>query len=96
MTEPSQWFVLLKTLFSLGLVIALIYALSWTAKKYLRPERWSTGGGSEIKVLQSFSLDPKKKLMIVEVRDEQLLLGVTEQSISMLSSLNSTKEAKAL
>jgi flagellar biosynthetic protein FliO len=96
MAETSQWMILLRTALSLGAVIALIYALAWAAKKYLRPERWANAGASDLKIIQSHSIDPKKKLMIVEARGEQLLLGVADSSISLLCHLPKTSEVKGL
>lgn len=87
MAETSQWLILLRTLLSLGAVVALIYVLAWAVRKYLKPERWSAGGVSDIKILQSHAIDPKKKLMIVDARGEQLLLGVADSSISLLCHL---------
>lgn len=93
-TEASQWMVLLRAVLSLAAVIALIYALAWFIKKYLKPERWARSGGSEIKILESYVIEPKKKLMIVEVRDKHLLIGVAEQNISFLSTLPSESSAE--
>ena len=85
----SQWWILLKTLLSLGAVVAMIFALSWVAKKYLRPERCDGGGATGIKILQTYPVDSRKKLMIVEVQNHRVLLGVSEQSISYLCPLDS-------
>jgi flagellar biosynthetic protein FliO len=88
MTDMSQWMILLRTLGSLVLVIALIVFLSWVAKKYLRPETWAGTGLKAIKVLQTYPIEPKKKLLIVEVDSRRLLLGVAESSISTLCELD--------
>ncbi|MDB5038157.1 MAG: Flagellar protein [Bacteriovoracaceae bacterium] len=95
MTDSSQWMLLLRTLLSLGAVIGFIYALAWFVKKYLRPEMWGSTTGSDIKILQTFAIDPKKKMMIIEVRGQNLLIGTTENSISLLCSLGSEKEGKS-
>lgn len=57
-------------------------------------KRWSAKNGAknnkhkQIKVLTSHSLGPKKNLMVVQVAGETLLLGVTDQNISMLKTLS--------
>lgn len=93
MSDSSGWWMLLRTLASLGAVLALIYALAWFIKRYLRPEQWATGRSlSEMKVIQSLSLEPKKKLMIVEVRNQELLLGISDLSIQLICPLEKKHE----
>lgn len=92
--DPSTWMTLFKTMGALGLVLGFIFALSWFFKKYLRAGLVSTQQGGEIRVLQSFHFEPKKKLMIVSVNDRKLLLGVSENSISLLTSLEEEAAAR--
>jgi len=87
--DANSWMILLRTVGALGLVIGLIFAISFIAKKYLRPERWAAGAGASLRVQSSFSIDPKKKLVVVEVEGQRILLGVAESSISYLCSLSS-------
>ncbi len=90
--------LILRTILSLALVIALIVFLAWIARRFLKPDRWlvSRQLGS-IKVLERLALDPKKSLMIIEWESRRLLVGVTEASIQTLgamdgaSSVNDTK-----
>ena len=81
--------MILRTMGALVLVIALIYGLSWAARKYLRADRWASQIPSLIKVVHSQSLEPKKRLIVIEVEGRRLLLGVTEQQIQVLSHLDS-------
>lgn len=94
--DTTNWMILLKTFGSLVLVLGLIFALSWFAKKYLRPEKWAAIGGSGIKVIQSFSIEPKKKLMVVEVENQRLLLGIAENSITCLTQLPDREVKRAV
>lgn len=89
MAETSQWFVLLKTFAALAAVLALIVTLSWAAKKYLRPELWTKTGLKAMKVSQIFPIENKKRLLVVEIDDRKLLLGVAETNISFLCDLSS-------
>ncbi len=89
MSDSSQWFAILRMLGSLILVLGLIYGLSHLAKRFLRPERWARKGDfSNIRVLQAFAIEPKKKLLVVEVEQRKLLLGVAENSISFLTKID--------
>lgn len=89
--DVSSGMVILKTLGALGAVLGMIFALSWFVRKYLKPERWVTAPSSNIRVIQSFSIAPKKQLMIVEVENQKLLLGVCDSSISCLGSLDHSR-----
>ncbi len=87
MTEASTWMMLLRTLLSLAAVIAVIYALSWVMKKYLKPERWSKTANGDVRILESLSIDPRKKLLVVEVQNQRILLGVSDHSIQKLCDM---------
>ena len=45
-----------------------------------------------IKVLASHSLSPKRQLTVVEVAGRTLLLGVTDQSINLITEFTDTEE----
>lgn len=45
------------------------------------------GASGPVKILHSISLGPKERLVIVEVGEEKLLLGVTAQTIQLLQTL---------
>lgn len=92
MTEdPSTLMTLVKTFGALALVVGFILGLSWIAKKYMRPALLSVQQGGEIRILQSFHFEPKKKLMVVSVNDQKLLLGVSETSISLITHLEDSE-----
>ena len=54
------------------------------AKRYGRP---GNSKQTQIKVLTQHYLGPKKSLAIVRVAGESILIGVTDQNISMIKSL---------
>lgn len=85
--DASSWMILFRTVGALALVVALIFAISFVARKYLRPERWSSSAVGGMRIHSTFSLEPKKKLMVVEVEGKKILLGVAESSISFLCAL---------
>jgi flagellar biogenesis protein FliO len=65
-----------------AIAIGMVFAgKRWTAKK-------NTGGEkSRIEVLHQVHFGPKKTLCLVRVAGEVILLGMTEQSVSMLKSV---------
>lgn len=82
-SEDSGVFRILFTLSILGLVGAGAY---FFLKKYSIPQAKQTQ--TQIKVLQQHYLGPKKSLAIVRVAGESILIGVTDQNISMIKSLS--------
>lgn len=79
----SQW-QMLWLVFSLLLVIGIIFAMALVAKRFFGAQLSSQG---HIRVLAMTALGQKEKLAVVEVGDQQLLLGVTPQQITLLCQL---------
>lgn len=82
MTASSIW----KMLLSLAFVIALV-PLSLLAMKKLQKVQ-SKFGNTPIKIVNVQALGAKEKLVIIEVDQQKLLLGVTGQSISLIKTLS--------
>lgn len=76
---------LLQVLLGLSLVIGLIVLLAWL----LRRLQLRTGlqGGSLIRPLAGLSVGPRERLLLVQVGDEQVLLGLTPGAIRTLHVL---------
>ncbi len=66
---------------SMFIVIAVIVLLGWL---YSRSRFVSGGAGHLINVVASRALGPKERLMIVEVADRQLLIGMTASAVQTL------------
>lgn len=67
----------------LGLIIGLILLFGFAAKKIGQQNTSNTGG---MKVVSSLALGMKEKLVLVQVGEQQLLLGVTPTNISRIES----------
>ena len=66
-------------------IIVLILAVAWVIKRLgFAPKSAGTRG---LKVTASTSLGPRERVVIVEVRDTWLVLGVTGQNINVLHTL---------
>ena len=70
-------------LLSLLMVLALIVACAFILRK-IQPNRQQLTG---MKVVSSLHLGNKEKLVVVEVDDQQLLLGVTAHQITHIKTL---------
>ena len=68
---------------SLLMVLALIIICAFVLKRF----NLSQQGISQLKVITSLSLGTKERLMVVQVGEQQLLLGVTAQQITLLETL---------
>ena len=76
----------LRMVTTLSLVLGLIFLLFFGFKKYVLKNS-AFGGGKLVQVLSTNFLAPKKNIALVEVAGEILVLGVSDQSISLLTSI---------
>lgn len=70
----------------LGLIVALIVLLGFVAKKITPLTTAGTSAG--MKVVSSLPLGMKEKLVLVQVGEQQVLLGVTPTTISRIEQFN--------
>ncbi len=68
---------------SLLLVLLVVIASAFILKKFQGP----TQGTSALKVVTSLHLGTKEKIVVVQVGEKQLLLGVTSSQITVLETL---------
>lgn len=76
---------LLTTIGSLLLVLALILAMAWLLKKMRLPV---IGNQSGLSLIRQISVGTRERIVIVKVGDEQFLIGITPQSINLISRLD--------
>ena len=68
---------------SLVLVLGGLILVLQILKKYVP----SMGGPRDLSVLEQLHLGDRCRLVVVQIRGEELLIGVTKESISILSKL---------
>jgi len=73
--------------FALILVVSLILALGWLAKRMPGFGR-ATGGGNALRVVGSLTLGPRDRVVVVDVGGTQLLLGVGQNGMTTLHTLS--------
>ena len=71
--------------FSLVLVVGLILALGWLAKRM--PGMQRGGSASQLKVVASVSLGPRERAVVLDVGGQQLLVGVGQGGVRTLHTL---------
>jgi flagellar protein FliO/FliZ len=69
---------------SLLMVLVLIVICAYLLKRFNFAQQ---GGVSPLKVVTSLSLGAKERVIVVQVGEQQLLLGVTAQQITLLEKL---------
>lgn len=82
---PSTQDQLLQVTLGLAFVVACIYGVAW----FLKRNRSFTGYTNHaIKTMAVMPLSMKDKLMIIEVGDKQILLGITPNNINTLATFD--------
>jgi flagellar protein FliO/FliZ len=73
---------------ALTAIIIFILLAAWVAKRFgFAPK---TGSGKEMKVSASCSVGARERVVIVDVQDARLVLGVTAGQITLLHTLAAT------
>lgn len=86
-SEPvSAGKIMMRLTLSLGLVLGLVAAAAWGAKRYL-PAKVTTGRGGPIEVMATRGIGAGKSLLLVRVKEKTVLLGVTAQNVQFLTDI---------
>ncbi|MHA7815434.1 MAG: flagellar biosynthetic protein FliO [Pseudohaliea sp.] len=73
-----------RMLLGLGVVVALVFALAWAAKRVSGLRGLGAAGSGPIQVISQLPLGTRERLLLVEVDGRRLLLGVVPGSITRL------------
>ncbi|KGM07345.1 Flagellar biosynthesis protein FliO [Methylophaga thiooxydans] len=82
--SPLSAVNLLQTLMGLLLVLACVVLVAWLLK---RTNSFHTAANSKLKVITGIPLGSRERAVLVQIGDEQILLGVTPQQINTLHKL---------
>ena len=87
--EINFGMLILKMIFFLGVVVALIYVV---LKKFLPLLAHGSGfRARSIKILERLPVDQRRSLLVVEVQDKVYLMGSAEGQINILMELDREK-----
>ncbi|WP_332762013.1 flagellar biosynthetic protein FliO [Pseudomonas koreensis] len=84
---------LTQLVFGLLLVLGLIFFLAWLLRRV--QQAGPAGKGQVIELIGSRALGPRDRLMLVQVGNEQILLGLSPGSITALHVLKEPVEVPA-
>lgn len=82
---------IIKMLAALVVVIGCIYLAIYLLKKLMGRRYAGNRKDHLLEILETAYIDPKKSLSLVRVADRSVLIGVTDNQISMLTELDSEK-----
>jgi len=85
----------LRMLTTLSLVLGLIFLLFFGFKKYVL-KNTAFGGGKLVNVLSTSFIAPKKNIALVEIAGEILVLGVSDQNISLLTNIREPRRVEEI
>lgn len=77
------------TLGSLLFVIAIIFILAWALKRMRLPSMMGQDG---LRIVRQLPVGTKERLVIVHTGEEQFLVGITANSINLVSKLDKPVE----
>ena len=80
---PELGASVLQMLFGLAVVIALRFACLWLSRRLSAPR----GGGAAIKVLGAAAVGPRERVVLVELGEQVLVLGVAPGSVTRLHDM---------
>lgn len=75
---------LLQAGFGMAVVVGLIFGCAWLARRFGLQR---LGGGHLVKVVSSASVGQRERVVVVEVGDTWLVLGVTPSQVNTLHTL---------
>ncbi|MDC1067863.1 flagellar biosynthetic protein FliO [Candidatus Kapabacteria bacterium] len=78
--------------FTMIMGVGAIGVIFFVLKKYSKKISPKMGGNNEIQIISRSSLTPKSHLYIVEIENQKLVLGVTENSINLVKELDIDKK----
>ncbi|WP_375750882.1 flagellar biosynthetic protein FliO [Vibrio sp. HN007] len=79
------------TLGSLLFVLALILVLAWVLKRMQHP---AIGSQKDLKILRQIPVGTKERIAVVQAGEEQYLVGITPNSINLISRLDKTLDTE--
>ncbi len=82
--SPVSGSALLQTFGGLLLVLAIIAFLAWLLR---RTGQFNSAANGEMKIIASLSLGSREKAVLLQVGEQQILVGVTAQQVQTLHVL---------
>ncbi len=79
-------------IFVLLIMAGALYGVLYLVKKYLYSFDQNTSTFLNMKVVANFGIAPKKSVTVVRIKDKLYILGVTDQSVSLIDKIDDIAE----
>ena len=73
---------------ALLLIMVLIYGSVWIIRYFMGRKSFGNTTSGRIRVVSTTYVAPKKSVALIQVYDKAVLIGITENSMNMLTELN--------
>jgi flagellar protein FliO/FliZ len=83
-SPPGTLSTVLQVLLGLGVVMAAIGGAAWLARRYVPGAAHGTG---PVKVVGAVMVGPKERVVVIEVENDWVVLGVTATQVNALHTL---------
>jgi len=83
-SPPGTLSTVLQVLLGLGIVMAAIGGAAWLARRYVPG---GVHGHGPVKVVGAAMVGPKERVVVIEVENEWVVLGVTATQVNALHTL---------
>lgn len=90
----ASWEIV-KMLASLVLVLVLMGGLLWALRRLQGKLQTGTHPGRQMHLLETLSVGPRQKILLLQVDGQRMLLGVTAQQIQALGQWSARGEPHA-
>ena len=90
-SSPITTGVLLETLSGLVLVLLIIALIAWFLRKY---GQFQSSSNNDIYIISNLALGSRERAVLLQVADQQILVGVTTQQINTLYILDKNIETE--
>jgi flagellar protein FliO/FliZ len=91
--SSSTFGALFQALLGLAVVFALMYAFFWLLRRYGPTQMGAQGA---VKVVGGVMLGPRERLVVVEVQDTWLLVGVASGHVGLLHRMDKPADLPAM
>lgn len=88
MDSISYFWSFFKMMAALAVVLALMVGAMHLIKKYVYHAPAAANRNSMIQIISTCRLDPKISFLLIEVMGQVLLVGVSNQEMSLLTAIN--------
>jgi len=88
--------MVLRSVLSLGAILALMLGLTWVAKRYLRAGKGPRRPVVDVELLGQRSLQPRSAVYVLKVLNRVIVVGTSEHGMQPLAEFNDPETLAAL